>query len=232
MVPSILAPLGSLRDLELTILHAVNCEGESPLADTIAAFANDPLFGIPVFLLFFLVVAASRQGRARLGRLVLAAVLGLGMGQVAVQVVWRVAPRERPGKTFTEEQILRTPNRRLTCAEHPEMWVERGHPPKVPSFPSSHVMTAGAVAMVLCFGSAWVGGIAWAYALLVGFGRLYWGKHWPSDVLGSLLLASLAGWLAWRLAGKLVPRLRRRPPVTAAPPEPFPTSPEPEVGAR
>ena len=222
--PCVPIVLASLRDLELSILHWVNCDGESPLADTIAAYANDPLFGIPVFVLLLLLVATTRNGRAKLGRLLLAAVLASGMLHGLREVLWRTVPRDRPGQGFTEEQILRTPNRRLTCAEHPEMWVERGHPPKVPSFPSSHVITAGAIAAVLGFGSVWVGGIAWIYALLVGFGRLYWGKHWPTDVLGSLALSAVAGALAWRLAGRWEPRLRRRFGRKSPAPSPSPES--------
>ena len=61
MVPA----LASLQDLELRLLHWINCEGESPLNDTIANFANDPLFGVPVFILLFLAVALTAAGRVR-----------------------------------------------------------------------------------------------------------------------------------------------------------------------
>ena len=69
-----------------------------------------------------------------------------------------------------------------------------------------------------------MGGIAWVYAFLVGFGRLYWGKHWPTDVLGSLALSAVAGVLAWRLAGRWEPWLRRRFGRKSSEPAPSPGS--------
>ena len=193
----------SLRDLELRILHWVNCDGESALADGVADFANDLLFGIPLVVLLLLIVATTARGRSRLGRVVLAMILALGMVHAVRELVWRVAPRGRPGTLFTEAEILRGPTARATCADHPEMWVERGHPPKEASFPSSHVITAAAAAAALTAAAWWAGLLGWLYALAVGFGRLYWGKHWPSDVLGSLVLGAAAGWAAWKIAGRL-----------------------------
>ena len=206
MVPA----LASLQDLELRLLHWINCEGESPLNDTIANFANDPLFGVPVFILLFLSVALTAAGRARLPRVVLTALVALALVHGVRVVAWRVAPRGRPGTLFAEAQILRGPTDRATCAEHPKMWVERGHPPREPSLPSSHVITAAAVAAALCYAAWWAGALGWLYALAVGFGRMNWGKHWPTDVLASLLLGALAGWAAWRLAPGIQAYARKR----------------------
>jgi membrane-associated phospholipid phosphatase len=41
----------------------------------------------------------------------------------------------------------------------------------------------------------------------VGLGRLYWGKHWPSDVVGSLVIGTVAAWIGWRVAPTLLRRL-------------------------
>jgi membrane-associated phospholipid phosphatase len=60
--------------------------------------------------------------------------------------------------------------------------------------------------------------VGWLYALLVGAGRLYWGKHWPSDIVGSFALCVAAAWLAWRLSPRVLAalgRLRRRRAVPA-----------------
>ena len=214
--------LASLQDLELRFVHWINCEGESPLSDAIADFANDPLFGIPLVLFLLLLVALSARGRTRLPRVVVTIVLALGMVHGIREILWRVVPRGRPATHFTEAQILRGPTARATCVDHPEMWVERGHPPKEPSFPSSHVVTAAAAAAGLCAAAWWAGAIGWLYALAVGFGRLYWGKHWPTDVLGSLLLGALAGWVAWRISGRIQRLSRQRvadPPAGSAPAE-------------
>ena len=72
----------------------------------------------------------------------------------------------------------------------------KGASPKLktpPSLPSSHVVIAATVAAVLWFRSRRLGLLGAAYALAVGVARLYRGAHWPTDVLASLLFASV--WL-------------------------------------
>ena len=78
----------------------------------------------------------------------------------------------------------------------------------------------GALAIAITLGSPWVGALAWAVAGCVGFGRLFYGKHWPTDVLAGFVLAITAGLLVHR---HVTPRVlaawrrRRGPPV--APPD-------------
>jgi undecaprenyl-diphosphatase len=69
------------------------------------------------------------------------------------------------------------------------------------SFPSGHACASCAAAAAL----AWSGLSkkwaipAFALALLISFSRLYVGVHYPSDVLGGLLLGLLCGYVAWRV---------------------------------
>jgi len=202
-----------LERLEYPLLRRIVCEWESPLVDGLAAFLNDEVFGVPFFLLLFLLGMTTARGRARAPRAVVTTLLAMGLAHGVLAVLWRTMPRDRPGEHFTEEQTLRGPIQRASCGERPEMWVERAHPPKSPSFPSSHTVTAGAAAGGLTTLSPLLGAVGWVYAVLVGVARLYWGKHWPSDVAGALLLCVAATWVAWRLSPRALAalgRLRRR----------------------
>jgi len=73
-------------------------------------------------------------------------------------------------------------------------------PPGDASFPSGH--TAAAFAAVFALRTAgsplWVPALA--LAALTAFSRLYLYVHWPSDVLGGILLGAAVGWAGAKAA--------------------------------
>lgn len=222
--------LATFRDLELRILHWITCDLAGPAADRVAEFANNVLKGAVVFAVLFLLSLATRRGRERFPRVVLTLLLTMGAVHLVREIVWRTLPRTRPGRTFEDARKLTTPAQWATCGDHPDLWVERDYAPKSSSFPSSHTVTGGACAIALTYASPALGVAGWLYAGVEGFGRLYWGKHWPTDVLGALVLAALLGVLAWRASPRLLHvlgRLLRRRPVPVPPPPPVPDPPPP-----
>lgn len=82
------------------------------------------------------------------------------------------------------------------------------------SFPSDHATAAFALALAtLVFLSRPVGAGLVVVAGLIGLARVYCGVHYPGDILGSLLVASLA--LPFGIAAQryLARRRRRVPPI-------------------
>ena len=83
-------------------------------------------------------------------------------------------------------------------------------PPADASFPSGH--TAASFAAVFALRAS--GSPLWKPALVlaagIAFSRLYLYVHWPTDVLGGILVGAAAGWAGARLADAL------RRPVRAA----------------
>ncbi|MCL2000579.1 MAG: phosphatase PAP2 family protein [Planctomycetes bacterium] len=70
------------------------------------------------------------------------------------------------------------------------------------SFPSGHTVTAFALTLPL---AQWVGKVVppllcGLYPAVMGLARMYLGRHWPSDLLGSAVLTWLGWFLCWRLA--------------------------------
>lgn len=56
------------------------------------------------------------------------------------------------------------------------------------AFPSAHTSVAFAIAAALTYGSARLGVVAFLMAALVAFGRIGTGVHYPTDVLGGIVV--------------------------------------------
>ena len=82
-------------------------------------------------------------------------------------------------------------------------------PPVDASFPSGH--TAASFAAVFALRAS--GSLLWKPALVlaagIAFSRLYLYVHWPTDVLGGILVGAAAGWAGARLADALRRRRER-----------------------
>ena len=76
------------------------------------------------------------------------------------------------------------------------------------SFPSGHTLASFEAATVLILNSKKLGIPAIILAFLIAFSRLYLYVHYPTDVLVSIVLGILVGWLGNRLIQKLSLRLK------------------------
>jgi undecaprenyl-diphosphatase len=70
------------------------------------------------------------------------------------------------------------------------------------SFSSGHTTTSVAVALVFSYHYPSGAPLFMGLAAFVGMSRLTCGSHFPTDVLGGVLLGTLAGWAAIRYAGR------------------------------
>lgn len=99
-------------------------------------------------------------------------------------------------------------NRARPFAVHPvELLIP---PPGDASFPSGHTAASFAAVLALKASGSPLWKPALAVAVVMAFSRLYLYVHWPSDVLGGVIVGAAAGYMGAWMARRIGWRLDRR----------------------
>jgi undecaprenyl-diphosphatase len=78
------------------------------------------------------------------------------------------------------------------------------------SFPSKHTLLAFAVSTSILLYDRVLGSIMWVLSVLTGFSRIWLGHHYPSDIIGSALIATMTSMMVGKTAGDISPDTSRR----------------------
>lgn len=70
------------------------------------------------------------------------------------------------------------------------------------SFPSKHTLLAFAVSTSIFLYDRVLGSIMWVLSVLTGFSRIWLGHHYPSDIIGSAIIASMTSMVLGKTAGE------------------------------
>ena len=83
--------------------------------------------------------------------------------------------------------------------------------PRDYSFPSGHTSAsfAAACALVRTLPQKW-GTVCMILAGVIALSRLYVGVHYPSDVLGGMVVGIFAGWAGWKLMQMLMLQMEKK----------------------
>ena len=84
------------------------------------------------------------------------------------------------------------------CDVHPEITLLIPRPTDF-SFPSGHTMSSFAAATVIFISNKKYGKYALALALSIAYSRLYLYVHYPSDILGGIILGVLIGVISFKI---------------------------------
>jgi undecaprenyl-diphosphatase len=159
------------NDLNTDLLFTITgWSGNSALDTTMKLAAN-----VLIFASFaVLAVLCGRELMARQFGRVVTTGAALALALVLSRIAAALLPEERPFTT------------------HPDLHPLVAHDPGQ-SFPSDHALAAFGIAFAVgAFLSVRWGAVLLALAIIVAFSRVYIGVHYPSDVVGSALIAALA----------------------------------------
>ena len=185
-------------DLDLFIL--LNQSLRAPALDAIL-----PVFSSRLALLVLLAAAlawAVRRAGPRQIALFLVLLAGMGLsdlacGQIKDRVL-RVRPLNAvPGAFYQENGTWQT--------RPPDFVQTKENGSSYPSAHAANSMTLAVLAMLLWRRTRpWLG----LLPLLVGWSRVYLGKHYPTDVLAGWLLGVVVALIVWQVWSRLPARLR------------------------
>lgn len=163
-----------IQTIDFQILDWIQAHLKNEVLDgimpIITALGNGGIFWILLGVIC-LVFAKSRKMGAQM---LLAMALGFVIGNLGLKIM---IARQRP-YTFNESILL--------LIKEPSDF----------SFPSGHTLASFAAAITIFFYEKKIGMAALILAALIAFSRLYLYVHFPSDILGGLILAVFVAYVA------------------------------------
>ena len=190
-----LAAFSWFEQLERDIIHHVNCLWQHPLLDWMYIYLQKRWISIPLAIGLYALLGWKNWRKGL--RAILTAATAFGLSMAFASLLWPLVARERPPHIYAERLI--TESELAGCAARPEALPM--HDDLIagsPAFPSRHGMTVGCLVMAFWMASRWLGLLAATYGFFVGVGRVYLGRHWPSDVVVGIAIGAFAAWFVWR----------------------------------
>lgn len=193
-----------LLQTDVALFRWINGTGIHPALDQAFSLISDvdSLLGFMAAATIALAIWGGFKGRT----LIVLMILCLLIGDAGINwSIKRLANRPRPHQTL--EDVRRVKRETLTTYH-----VEWSKPERFKygrSMTSGHTSNNVALALLITLIYGRWGALAWIWALIMGYSRIYTGNHYPSDILASFLVASaytgIIGCAASRVWHKVAP---------------------------
>lgn len=181
IIPALFIPATvAAQNIDVNILKSINVHRNQSLDGTMKAITASYLpvaTGLPTLMVAGGLLSHNKKLIYNGLELYASGMINL----LITQAVKTAVNRKRPAETYSFIE----PYKNL-----------RGH-----SFPSGHTSTAFAVAttLTLQYKKWYVAVPAYTWASLVGYSRMHLGVHYPSDVLGGIIVGAGSSYLCFRL---------------------------------
>jgi membrane-associated phospholipid phosphatase len=154
-------------------------KNEGSVADKlfyIFTFGGDALIWIPVLVIVIFLLKRKDA--------IVLLVAAFALSTIFVQGIKNLVPEDRPIKAITNTSLIHT--------------VEGVEVHTINSFPSGHSTTAFCIYFIFCLliKKRWSIVVGFIYAVTVGYSRIYLAQHFPFDVAGGIVTATISVWLS------------------------------------
>ncbi len=171
----------SITYWDLSILRLIHRTFSSSFLDTVMPIISAIDNHGEVWILIALLLLISKKTRKTGAAIGVALVLGLVVGNGLLKnLIMRPRPFETLGRLLKADELLIAA-------------------PTDYSFPSGHALSSMAAATAIFRDHTLLGAAAYVLALLISFSRLYLYVHYPTDIIGGMIIGILCGLLGCKI---------------------------------
>lgn len=161
------------------VLFLLLNKNEGNFADSFfyaCTYGGDGIMWIPALLIVIFLLKRKDA--------IILLVSAFALSTIFVQTIKNLIPEDRPMKAIANTSIIHTV---------PGVEVHT-----ISSFPSGHTTTAFCIYFIFCLliRKRWWLVIGFFYACLVGYSRVYLAQHFPLDVAGGIVFATISVWIS------------------------------------
>jgi undecaprenyl-diphosphatase len=189
------------QNLDYRILHSINSPEPLPSDGFYRFISNSDVYvmgGVPTTMVIIGLVNHDNTMLRNAGEVSISSVLNFGVTTALKYTI----NRERPFQKYRFRHTYKTPR---SYRDYPGIIVNKTFKNITdPSFPSGHTSTAFTIATSLSLSySKWYIIIpSYLYAGTVAYSRMDLGAHYPSDVLGGVIIGTGSSYLTYKLLKK------------------------------